>query len=193
MTDSLSLAVFLLIAMSIAGFVHVAWLRWAQADVLLTPVDFGAHYRGRRLFGDHKRLRGFIALPLAAAGAFALTAALREQLPAPLAESLWNLSIVRYAAIGFAAGLGFMLAELPNSFLKRQLGVAPGQLPASGWPRLICPLLDRFDSAFGVLIAVSLLVPLPAMTWLWVLLMGPGLHALFSVLLFWLGVKERVL
>ncbi|MDH4047448.1 MAG: CDP-archaeol synthase [Gammaproteobacteria bacterium] len=193
MTYSLSLAVFLLLAMSVAGLVHIAWLRSVQTGVLLMPVDLGANYRGRRVFGDHKRLRGFIALPIAAAGAFALTAAFREHLPGPLADNLWDMSIQRYAWTGFAAGLGFMLAELPNSFLKRQLGVAPGRLPTTGLARIVCPLLDRFDSALGVLIAVSLLVPVPALTWLWVLLMGPGLHALFSIFLFWLGVKERAL
>ena len=34
-----------------------------------------------------------------------------------------------YAALGAWAGLGFMLGELPNSFVKRQLDVAPGMAP----------------------------------------------------------------
>jgi hypothetical protein len=66
-------------------------------------------------------------------------------------------------------------------------------VPGKGWSRAACLLLDRFDSALGVLVVVSVLAPVPAMTWLWVLLIGPGLHALFSALLFRIGVKERAL
>lgn len=193
MTGSLVLAVFLLIAMSFAGVVHVIWLKWARADLLLKPVDFGRHFRGRRLFGDNKRLRGFVAMPLAAAGTFAAGAAFRDQLPVAFSGGLWDFSISQYAGIGFLAGLGFMMAELPNSFFKRQLGIPAGETPAAGPSRIICLLLDRFDSVLGVLIVVSLLAPVPGMTWLWALLIGPSLHALFSALLFWLGIKERLL
>jgi CDP-2,3-bis-(O-geranylgeranyl)-sn-glycerol synthase len=122
-----------------------------------------------------------------------LLAGFRDGLPAPLAASLWPLPTLQFAGIGLAAGFGFVLAELPNSFFKRQLGVAPGQVPERGWLRTCCLLLDRVDSTLGVLIAVSLLAPVPAMTWFWVLLFGPGLHALFSAVLFRTGVKVRAL
>jgi CDP-2,3-bis-(O-geranylgeranyl)-sn-glycerol synthase len=193
MLGSVDLAVFLLVTMSMAGVVHALWLRWARADLLQAPVDFGGHFRGRRLFGDNKRLRGFIAMPLAAAGAFVAVGALRGNLPFLTPGDWWEFPLSRFASIGFAAGLGFMLAELPNSFFKRQLNIAPGDVPRSGLSRAVCLVLDRVDSALGVLIAVSLLAPVPAMTWLWVLLIGPGLHALFSALLFRLGIKERML
>jgi CDP-2,3-bis-(O-geranylgeranyl)-sn-glycerol synthase len=193
MSESFATAVFLLIAMSVAGAAHVGWLKWSQSAVLLAPIDLGLHFRGRRVFGDNKRLRGLVAMPLAAAATFAAAAMLRDRLPGSLAAGMWDLSTLRFAGIGLAAGFAFMLAELPNSFFKRQLGVAPGKVPPGGWSRITCLLLDRFDSALGVLIAVSLLAPVPAMTWLWVLLIGPGLHALFSALLFRIGVKERLL
>ncbi len=193
MSDSLALAVFILLAMAVAGAVHVAWLNWAQSELLLAPIDFGAHFRGRRVFGENKRLRGFVALPMAAAGAFAALAACRDWLPESLAEGVWPLSTLQFAGIGLAAGFAFVLAELPNSFLKRQLGLAPGQVPERGWLRIGCLTLDRVDSTLGVLIVVSLLAPVPAMTWLWLLLIGPGLHAFFSAMLFRIGVKERLL
>jgi CDP-diglyceride synthetase len=193
MADSVALALFILIAMGAAGAVHVAWLNWAQSELLLAPIDCGAHFRGHRVFGDNKRLRGFVALPLAAAVAFAALAACRDWLPESLAGGLWPLSTLQFAGVGLAAGFAFLLAELPNSFLKRQLGVAPGEVPEQGGLRMFCLLLDRVDSTLGVLIVVSLLAPVPALTWLWVLLIGPGLHAFFSAMLFHTGVKERAL
>jgi CDP-2,3-bis-(O-geranylgeranyl)-sn-glycerol synthase len=193
MSDSIALAVFILIAMGLAGAVHVLWLNWARSELLLAPIDCGAQFRGRRVFGDNKRLRGFVALPLAAAVTFAALAACRDWLPESLTRGLWPLPTLQIAGIGLAAGFAFVIAELPNSFLKRQLGVAPGAVPEQGWLRMFCLLLDRVDSTLGVLIVVSLLAPVPAMTWLWVLLIGPGLHAFFSAMLFHTGVKERVL
>jgi len=191
--DALSTAVFLLLAMSVAGLAHVLWLKSATGDVLMQPLDFGHTCRGRRIFGNNKRVRGLVVMPPAAAASFALLGAQRGDLPQWLARGMWEFPASTYALLGLAAGLAFMVAELPNSFLKRQLGIAPGAAPQTGWPRLLCALLDRFDSVLGVLIVLSLLVPMSAMAWLWVLLIGPGVHTLFSVLLYRLGVKARAL
>ena len=96
-----------------------------------------------------------------------------------------------YAALGAWAGLGFMLGELPNSFVKRQLDVAPGQAPRGRVGALVSFIVDRTDSIIGMLIALSVAVPTPWMTWLYSLLIGPGIHLAFSVLLYRLGVKAR--
>jgi CDP-2,3-bis-(O-geranylgeranyl)-sn-glycerol synthase len=190
----LNTALILLLAMSGAGLVHVWWLKHATGKFFMQPIDFGHSWRGRRIFGQNKRLRGLIVMPLASAGAFALLGALGDRLlPGWLAAGLWDLAPGQYAALGLAAGLAFMLAELPNSFLKRQLDIAPGALPSTGVSRAICLLLDRLDSVLGVLIVISLLVPVTLATWAWLLLIGPGVHALFSALLHRAGVKARAL
>jgi CDP-2,3-bis-(O-geranylgeranyl)-sn-glycerol synthase len=186
-------ALFLLVAMSAAGAVHVLWLRSAAARRWTQPVDGGLTVRGRRLFGPNKMLRGFVAMPLAGGLFFALFGASREALPVWLADGLWRMPTPQYAVFGAACGLAFMLAELPNSFVKRQLGVAPGLPPASPRLRAVFFVVDRCDSVLGVLIVASLLVPLPAATWGWVLLLGPCVHAIFSVALHRLGVKARAL
>jgi CDP-2,3-bis-(O-geranylgeranyl)-sn-glycerol synthase len=190
----LNTALILLLAMSGAGLVHVWWLKHANGKFLMQPIDFGHTWRGRRIFGQNKRLRGLIVMPLASAGAFALLGfASHRLLPDWLAAGLWELTPGRYALLGLVAGLAFMLAELPNSFLKRQLGIPPGAVPRQRSARFICMLLDRLDSVLGVLIVVSLLVPVTLATWVWLLLIGPGVHALFSALLHRAGVKARAL
>jgi hypothetical protein len=42
-----------------------------------------------------------------------------------------------------------------------------------------------------MLIAVSAVVTIPAMTWLLVIAIGPSIHWAFSVLMFHLGLKTR--
>lgn len=191
--EALAKAVFLLIAMSAAGVAHVLWLRTALSRRLGWPVDFGQSFRGRRLFGDNKRVCGFMVLPPVAALSFMLLSLARPFLPTTYGDALWPLSVPEYAALGFLAGFAFMAAELPNSFFKRQLDIPPGQAPERPALRLLVLAIDRLDSVVGVLIAVSLLVPVPAATWFWVLLGGPVVHAAFSVAMHGLGIKARAL
>lgn len=186
-------ALLLVLAMSVAAVAHLLWLRSAWAKYFSQPVDCGMRLRGRRLFGDNKQLRGFIMLPLAAAASFASLPTLRDGLPAWLAAGLWQMPVTQYALLGFACGLAFMLAELPNSFIKRQLDVAPGQAAQQPLISIACALLDRLDSVCGVLLACYLLVPQAPFTWFWILVFGPALHACFSVLQYAMGLKGRAL
>jgi hypothetical protein len=186
-------ALFLMSAMILAGIAHVLWLRTPWSKRLRMPIDCGLKWRGHRLFGDNKMVRGFIALPPAAALSFALLGGMRPWLPEWLAAGIWNLSPMEYALLGFGCGLAFMLAELPNSFVKRQLGVQPGEAPSSKFWRPVFLLVDRLDSVLGVLLLVTAVLPVSAMTWFWVLLLGPATHTAFSVWLYWSGEKRRAL
>jgi CDP-2,3-bis-(O-geranylgeranyl)-sn-glycerol synthase len=180
-------AMFLIAAFALAGCCQAAWLaspaslRWAW------PVDGGRTFRGHRLFGDNKTLRGFLIMVPATGVAFLLLSALAVD----WVTGLWPLTPAAYAGVGVLAGAGFMAGELPNSFAKRQLGIPPGA-PAGG--TIAGPffgVIDRLDSALGVLAALALVVPMPAVTVVYVLLVGSVVHGLFSVLTFRLGGKAR--
>lgn len=188
--DPLACAGFLVAAFVAAGLVHTLWLRSPLSRRLAIPLDGGLTLRGRRLFGANKTVRGFVAIVPAAGAAFAgLAWALGAGDGA--AAGLWPLGTAQYGLLGLCAGLGFMAAELPNSFVKRQLGVAPGAAPRGRLARLGCFVADRLDSIVGMLAAVSLLVPTPWLVWAYVLAIGPAIHLGFSALLFGLGVKAR--
>ena len=179
---------FLLGAFVLAGMAQTAWFAAPLSRRFSQPIDRGATFRGSRIFGEHKTLRGFVVMVPAAAVSFAaLAAAIGE----PQQAGLWPLTVAGYAGLGACAGLGFMAGELPNSFLKRQLGIRPGEGPRTRAAAAAQFVADRIDSGLGMLLAVSALVPTPAMTWLLVLLVGPSIHWAFSVLMFHLGLKAR--
>jgi CDP-2,3-bis-(O-geranylgeranyl)-sn-glycerol synthase len=175
--DPIATALFLVVSFVLTGCAQTAWLRSAVSRKLAIPLDFGKSFRGKRIFGDHKTLRGFVVMVPAASLAFGAVH--------PLVPGLWTLTDVQYFALGALAGFGFMAGELPNSFLKRQLGIAPGE------SRTFSIVFDRIDSILGMLLVVSLAVPMPWETWALVLAVGPFLHLLFSGALFLLGVKTR--
>jgi hypothetical protein len=183
-------ALFLLATFVLAGFAQVAWLASPASQAFAVPVDRGLRFRGRRLFGDNKTLRGFLIMVPASACAFAAVSQIALG-GAPQAFGLWPLTPSQYALLGAWAGLGFMLGELPNSFVKRQLDIEPGQLTTNRAAALWQLAADRVDSGLGMLIAVAAAVPLPWQTWGLVLLLGWLLHWGFSAALFLLRVKPR--
>ena len=187
----LNSALFLVIAMGCAGAVHVLWMRLAPPGALQLPLDMSMTFRGRRLFGANKTLRGLVMMPLAGAASFAAFAASRNSLPDWLGAGMWPLVPGEYALIGMLAGLACMLAELPNSFVKRQLDIAPGELPRGGALRFAFIAADRIDTPLGMMIAVSSIVAVQPTTWIWVLLLGSGVHAALSALMHLIGIKVR--
>jgi CDP-archaeol synthase len=188
--DAGACALFLLTTFVLAGFAQVAWLASPASRAFAQPLDRGHTLRGRRLFGDNKTLRGFVVMVPASACAFVAVSQIALQGEAQ-AFGLWNLTPIQYALLGAWAGLGFMLGELPNSFVKRQLDIAPGQLIPNPGGAVWQLAADRVDSGLGMLIALAMVVPVPWPTWALVLLLGWTLHWGFSAALFRLRVKPR--
>ena len=191
MYDPLHCGLFLMLAFVLAGVLHSLWMKNHLSQALAVPLDCGRMFRGRPILGENKTLRGFVVMIPAAALAFAAIAILISLPHGVPPATLWQLTPTGYAALGAWAGFGFMAAELPNSFIKRQLDILPGQAPASRLTRTICFTIDHIDSIVGMLAAVTLAVHTPWTTWLWVLILGPLIHLLFSWWLFRMGVKGR--
>lgn len=189
--EPLACAAVLVLAFSAAGIAHVLWLRSPRSAAFALPLDAGRRFRGRRLFGTNKTLRGFLVFVPATATVFAALGTVRDSLPAWLAAGLWPLSESELFLLGAWAGFWFMAGELPNSFLKRQWDLEPGEIPASGPRRWLCLVLDRLDSIVVMLAALAAIVPLAALTALVVVAIGAGVHFLFSSLLYLANVKRR--
>jgi hypothetical protein len=183
-------ALFLMATFVLAGFAQIAWLASPWSRMFLLPLDGGRTFRGRRLFGANKTVRGFVVMVPASAAAFVLISQLASG-GDPRAVGLWALTPVQYALLGAWAGFGFMAGELPNSFVKRQLDIVPGELTTNRLGSVWQLAIDRLDSGVGMLTALSIAVPIPWQTWALVLLLGWALHWSFSVALFHLRVKPR--
>jgi len=79
------------------------------------PVDFGRNFiDGRRIFGDNKSWEGVI------------TGILVGTVVGAALTPLYGCSYIKLAVAGFTQGVGSMVGDLMNSFLKRRLGINPG-------------------------------------------------------------------
>ena len=188
--NPVSCAAFLVAAFTLAGVSQTAWLALPMSRRFAIPLDCGRTFRGRRIFGANKTLRGFVIMVPATGVSFAVLAGVLGDAPSGL-TGLWPGSSGSYGLLGMWAGFGFMLGELPNSFVKRQLGIAPGHAGNAGRTRRLFGVLDRIDSILGMLLALAIVAPVSGLTWAYVLVVGPLLHASFSLALFQLGGKAR--
>lgn len=173
-------AVLLTLPIVIGGVAHMYAVSRQWLPALARPVN-------RRAFGANKTWRGFVLMPLLTIpGAYALGALLplNPRVDGWLAGTpLWLL--------GLALGLGYILLELPNSFLKRRLGIAPGETPGRGAWFFI--LLDQWDSAIGFALAYALLTPVPASVLLVQVLIFPAIALAVKRLLYMARWKEKYL
>jgi len=134
-----------------AHLAHAPVLRFDLLPKLARPIDGAKTFRGRRLFGANKTWRGAAVMFCGALGA---TLALsrwpwyRSRLPPELCEASPLLT-------GALLGAGVVVGELPNSFLKRQLNVPPGERSRS----LAGTALSLFDQVDFVPATCLLLRP----------------------------------
>jgi hypothetical protein len=184
-------AAFLVSAFVLAGVCQAVWLASRVSKRFAVPLDGGRTLRGRRVLGDNKTWRGFVMMVPATGASFALLAMVLAAAPVTF-SGLWPLSPGPYGLVGLWAGLGFMAGELPNSFLKRQLGIPAGAAASGPLARPLFFLIDHMDSALGALLALALVVSVPWRTWLYVAAVAPALHGAFSLLVYQLGGKARV-
>src|SRR5688500_1774371 len=174
--DPLACAAFLVSAFVLAGLCQAVWLASASSWRFGAPIDAGRTFRGRRLLGDNKTWRGLVVMVPATSLSFALVAVLAQE--TAVGVMLWPVPASADAAAGLLAGLGFMARELPNSFTKRQLSIPAGAAARGPSIRPVFFGADRIDSPLGMVVALSLALPIPATTWLWILLVGPAIHGL---------------
>jgi CDP-diglyceride synthetase len=162
--------------------VHGLCIRTGALRALTRPIDGGSTLRGRRLFGENKTWRGVVAVAAGMSLGYALQAAAGRFSGTPLAGT------ARAALVGFLVGAVAMLAELPNSLLKRQLGIAPGT-QASGLRGAVFHVLDQVDLALGAWLVLVWFVPISVSTVLWSLVFLALAHPLVSLAGFALGMR----
>ena len=180
--------VFVFLPVLGAAVTHGPVLKWNLFASLARPLDGGATLRGHRLFGDNKTWRGAITMFVGAAGA-ALVLGRMPWYQAMLPQEIRDAGTLPFALL---VGLGTPLAELPNSFLKRQLGIQPGTRKRSLQGTLVS-LVDQGDFVLGISL---LLLPIWRISLLQLVIAFTAVsavHLLVSVVGFAIGARKTVL
>lgn len=174
----------LLVPAIIGGVLHSFVIKARLLPWLAVPIN-------RRWFGTHKTYRGLIVMPVGCLLGVYLTIALEQVLPPGIRTGLQQLPAGVLVLCGLCLGLGYMVFELPNSFVKRRVGIAEGMLADSARTRLWFLLADQVDSVIGCLLVCYVFLDFGVPVLLMALLLGVAAHLLVNFTLFLAGVRSR--
>jgi len=174
------------IPITLAVILHMVAVRFNLFANLKIPIDFGKLVHGHRLFGDSKTYRGVVLMLL-----FSIVGVYLLQFLCQTFEEVKALNILYFDQFpgyfyGMLYGLGFTMAELPNSFFKRRKGVPEGKTG-----NVLNVLIDQMDSFAGCLL---LIFPFSDITWdfaLYGILIYMGLHLMLNFSLYVVGVRKN--
>ena len=82
-----------------------------------------------------------------------------------------------------------MLSELPNSFIKRRLGIQEGKLPSRN--RFWFGLVDQADCAIGCGIVFLFVMKASVPVLVFCVVLGPTIHLVCNVGLYAAGLRKQ--
>ena len=170
------------------GVFHGLCMKYEWLSFLKRPIDRGYRVRGSPLFGANKTFRGPVAVGFGAAVVLGVQATVLHRLSEVREIELFDYGGVNGWLLGFLVGAAAMLAELPNSFLKRQLGVAAGQ-PGQGLLGATLYMMDQVDLLVGAWLVFALVVEV-RITWvLFSVILVVVVHQLLTSVTYALGMR----
>lgn len=181
------------------GATNMVFLKWARPFAARYPIDFGCTMSdGRRVFGPHKTWVGMASMSLFCGLWQMVIAGVARAVGMTNLGDLYTLvgapSPAVDFAIGAAIGLAYMVFELPNSFMKRRLGVGAGKSVSEKNPRLrrLLMLIDYADSPLGVSALVCLCTGQGFGAYVLYVIFGTLLHLVVNVVLVMFGVRDSL-
>lgn len=168
----------LVLPLVVGGVLHMIIVKTDNLSYLKKPIH-------QRWFGMNKTWRGFVVMPLATWPGVILAQGLESasDLSTPLltTHSSFLLALV--------LGTAYCLAELPNSYMKRRLGIKEGQ--TSDRFKAFFILMDQFDSATGCLLAYKLMLGISWPVFWATIVFGMFIHFVINLLLYSMKLRKN--
>ena len=158
-----------------AALLHAPVLKYDLLPALKRPIDGGRH-----VFGNNKTWRGALCM---FTGVLIATGICWPLLPDSLRDEHW-------LAVGALIGAGTVLGELPNSYLKRRLGIAPGERRTT--PAGIALIVyDQADFVPGIALALLPIWTMPLDTLVIGFVAVTAIHFAINVIGYGIGAREQ--
>lgn len=146
------------------------------------PLDFYATFRGKRILGDHKTVRGLLSGILISILTVYLQIYLYQQVPFIRSFISIDYSSINPILFGFLSAVGALGGDAVKSFFKRQLGIPAGK---SWFP------FDQIDYVIGGMITTSLYIQLTLPQYLILFVLWFLIHPIATVIGYLLKLRDR--
>ncbi len=185
---------YTLLPVVMAGICNMILVKLPVLGFLKTPMDNEAVCAdGKRLFGANKTWKGFWGMVFFTGFWMWVFGTLDNTFSWAQGLSLidyHHFSAVQELFYGFLWGLGYVLFELPNSYVKRRIDIPPGE-NRTGFTGHLFKFIDQADSVLGCMIFMLFFyipTPLEAAA---LFVAGVIIHYLINILLFLVGLKNQ--
>ncbi len=159
---------------------------WAKKipflDTLDIPLDGGKTFRGHPIFGRNKTYRGIVAGLIFAVSIALVQYGLSEQFDVLNRLEFFDMGVSEYVELALLIGLGALVGDAFESFLKRQINIKPGE----AWVPF-----DQIDYVIGALIFSIPVGALSISQYAAAALVGISLHPIATVIGWKLGLKDK--
>ena len=147
-----------------ACFANTFFIRSKLLSSLKTPIDNKKVLKdGKRLFGDNKTWKGVVGLLFFSVFFVVLLGLICDFAPAVRSHIIfytkYKNTVPFNILIGVLLALAYCIFELPNSFIKRRIGIEPGE-KANKLVGVLFTIIDQVDSLFGCILVFSFLHPM---------------------------------
>lgn len=179
----------------ISSIVNTFFLKTPMFRSFDIPMDNGHTLDDRkRLFGENKTWRGFVGMCFFSSLCMILWGQIAKINPFIQENTLlyvYHRNTITYnMIIGGALGLSYGVFELPNSFLKRRIGIKPGK-STRGVIGIFFVILDQIDSLFGCVFIISLIYPMTIKYYLTYVFLGGLIHIILSSIFYFLKIRKN--
>ena len=179
----------------LAGVFNMIFCKLGILRFLQIPIDGGRTLSdGNRIFGDNKTWKGFIGYVILGVAFTVLWGAVIKN----TGLNALNFFYINHEnkvsfnlMVGVLLGLAYALFELPNSFVKRRIGISPGK-PAKGVIKALFVFVDQADSIFGCALVVCLFYNLGILKYLGFVIVGAATHIVFNMLLYFAHLRKNM-
>jgi hypothetical protein len=177
--------IYIIIPLILSNVLHMIVVKRNYFARLATPIM-------ESWFGKNKTWRGFIVLMLLNGLLSLLMSWIFINPVNPFFATGCDITIMDMLNafnMGCIFGFTYMIFELPNSWLKRKIGIPAGETAfENSW---IFSLLDKMDSTFGVSLMIYWLLKVTFLEALMFFCIAVLIHTFFSWLLVLVKIKQR--
>lgn len=182
MWNSILLALWFFLPAGLANATPVFAKRVSFLKKLDYPIDFYKTYKGIRIFGDHKTMRGLITGIIVAILTAGIQMAIYNNSPELRNALGFDFSSINFFVYGFLAGFGALIGDAIKSFFKRRVNIKPG---ATWFP------FDQIDYIIGGIVFLIPLIRLSFLDYLATFIVWFAMHLISTYIGFLLKLKDK--
>lgn len=184
-----------MIPVILGGILNMLFTKTAFYQKHNYPIDSNLYLKdGKPLFGKNKTWIGFVSMIL-----FCIILQVLEGFIC----QIFNLNYLNYfyyinankisfnILIGFLLGFSYMICELPNSFIKRRIGIEPGN-QGNGILKWIFIIIDQIDSMIGVMMILYLFSNITIIEYVIFVFIGALTHIFVNYILYFLKIRKQL-